>query len=66
MDHETLALIRQLCTRAGTVMEDASVVALIWNDDALRLHSRLEKLERSALQVSALISAAKAVATPED
>lgn len=66
MDPETLALVRQLCTRVGTVMEDASVVALVWNKDELSVGSRLEQLERVVLQLSTLISAAKAIASAED
>jgi hypothetical protein len=66
MDAETLDLVRQLCTRAGAAMEDASVLALVWHDGELSVSSRLDQLEHAALQVSALISAAKVLATTGD
>ena len=61
MDNDT-HLIRQLCTRAGCVMEDASVVALIWDDD-LSLETRLQKLRKASVDIQALVAAATALAT---
>ena len=53
-------LVRQLCTKAGCVMEDTSVVALIW-DDGLSIDRRLENLVVATNDIVALIAAAKAV-----
>ena len=61
MDDDT-KLIRQLCTRAGCIMEDASVVALIWDDD-LALEHRLQKLRKASANIQALIVAATALVT---
>jgi hypothetical protein len=58
MDHETLELVRQLCTRAGATMEDASVVALVWNDE-IGPADRLDQLEIAIGRLSALVAAAK-------
>lgn len=65
MDDDT-KLIRQLCTQAGCIFEDASVVALIWDDD-LTLQTRLEKLRKASADIQALVSAAIALmAKPAD
>ena len=61
MDNDT-KLIRQLCTRVGCIMEDASVVALIW-DDNLALETRLQKLRKASADIQALVSAATALMT---
>jgi hypothetical protein len=58
MDDDDIALIRQLCTRAGCIMEDTSVVALIW-DDGLTLEARLAKLSDAANDIRTLVAAAK-------
>jgi hypothetical protein len=60
MDDDDTALIRQLCTRAGCIMEDSSVVALIW-DDGLTLEARLAKLSDAANDIRTLVAAAKAL-----
>lgn len=59
MDNEK-DLIRQLCTQAGCIMENASVVALIWDDD-LALETRLRKLCKAAADIQMLIAAATAL-----
>ena len=51
---------RELCTRLGCIMEDASVVALIWNDD-LALEHRLQKLGKASADIHALLAAAAAL-----
>lgn len=61
MDNDT-KLIRQLCTRAGCIMEDASVVALVWEDN-LTLEARLQRLRKAAADIQALVSAATALMT---
>ena len=43
-------------------MEDASVVALIWDDD-LSLETRLQKLRKASVDIQALVAAATALAT---
>jgi hypothetical protein len=58
MNEDVLALIRQLCTRAGCIMEDTSVIALIW-DDALSIEVRLEKLSAAANDIHTLVAAAR-------
>jgi hypothetical protein len=60
MDDDDIALIRQLCTRAGCIMEDSSVFALIW-DDRLALDVRLAKLSAAANDIHALVAAARAL-----
>ena len=63
MDNDA-KLIRQLCTRAGCIMEDASVIALIW-DDGLKLEPRLQKLRKAAADIEALVAAATALLTKQ-
>lgn len=60
MDDDDIALIGQLFTRAGCIMEDTSVIALIW-DDALTLEARLAKLSAAANDIHALVAAARAL-----
>jgi hypothetical protein len=60
MNDDDIALIRQLCTRAGCIMEDTSVVALIW-DDGLAINARLAKLSDAANDIHALVAAARAL-----
>jgi hypothetical protein len=55
--NENTILIRQLCTRAGCIMEDSSVIALIWDDD-LSIQKRLAALTAAADDIAALIAAA--------
>jgi hypothetical protein len=66
MDEDTLALVRQLCTRAGTLMEDASVTALVWNPRELSVGGRLEDLKDAIEQMRALIAAAQALLAGSD
>ena len=61
MENDTADLVRQLCTRAGCIMEDASVTALIWSD-GLSLEQRLQELCVAANNIQALITAACASA----
>jgi hypothetical protein len=62
MDEENLHLIKQLLTRIGATMEDASVVALVWQEDQ-SLTLRLEKVKRAACTILALTEAAQALAS---
>ena len=62
MDDDIGDLIRALCTRAGMIMEDASVDALIMspgNRDTI--NAKLERLADAALEISAIINAARAL-----
>ena len=62
MDDDVADLIRQLCTRAGMIMEDASPIALgIRVRQPQDLFRALEELKKSAAQIVALIDAAKAL-----
>ena len=63
MDHDT-KLIRLLCTRVGCIMEDASVVALIWDDKA-SLEDRLKMLRKASADIQALVAAATALGTEQ-
>ena len=56
MDNHTRDLIRQLCTRAGMIMEDASPIALASGSE-----DRLPDLEAAAADILALIRAARAL-----
>jgi hypothetical protein len=58
MDDDDSQLIRQLCTRVGCIMEDTSVIALIWDDD-ITLDERLQQLSIAAADIQALVAAAK-------
>jgi hypothetical protein len=60
MNDDDIALIRQLCTRAGCIMEDTSVIALI-RDDGLTLEARLAKLSAAANDIHALVAVARAI-----
>ena len=60
MDDDDIALIRQLSTRVGCIMEDTSVVALIW-EDGLALEARVAKLSVAANDIHALVAAARAL-----
>jgi hypothetical protein len=57
---DDLALIRQLCTRIGCIMEDTSVVTLV-GDDRLAIDVRLAKLSAASNDIHALVSAARAL-----
>jgi hypothetical protein len=60
MDDDDIALIRQLCTRAGCIMEGSSVVALI-SDDGLALDARRAQLSVAANDIHALVAATRAL-----
>lgn len=60
-DPETRLLIGELLTRAGMIMEDASVIALLGDSLAGSLHSRIGELENSAASIMAIMRAARAL-----
>ena len=52
--------IRQICTEIGAIMEDTSVVALIWTKDAdVCISERLQMLREAHLQIGMLIRQAE-------
>lgn len=62
MDDDIGDLISALCTRAGMIMEDASVDALMMRaDDPDAINAKLERLADAALAISAIINAAQAL-----
>lgn len=49
--------VRKLFTEVGTIMEDASVVALIWRDgDGLEVSARLQSLSDAHAEIGDLLA----------
>ena len=62
MEDDIRDLIGALCTRAGMIMEDASVDALMMSaGDPDALNAKLGLLADAALAISAIINAARAL-----
>ena len=62
MDDDADDLIRKLCTRAGMIMEDASVDALLMpGADPEAIGAKLERLGDAAHAISAIVAAARAL-----
>jgi hypothetical protein len=62
MADDTRDIIRQLCTRVGCLMEDSSVIALMWSeDDELSPNERIGTLRRAVRDMVALLDAAEAI-----
>jgi hypothetical protein len=62
MDADTEDLIAQLCTRAGILMEDASVMALMIRGlDVAERPARLKKLSAAIATMASLVEAAEAL-----
>ena len=60
MDEDAADLIRRLSTRIGTIMEDESVTALLWEDRERRgVRDRFDRLEEAGRAISTLAAAAK-------
>lgn len=60
MDSDSEARIRQICTEIGVIMEDISVVALIWAKDGdVSIAERLQLLRDAYLQIGTLIKQAE-------
>jgi hypothetical protein len=66
MDDDTLDLIRKLCTRAGMIMEDASVEALTISAEARSIDSGLIRLAYATEAISALVAAARVLSRSAD
>ncbi len=63
MNSDTNDQIRQICTEIGTIMEDASVVALIWKKDGdVSIPERLQLLRDAHLQIGMLLTQAEDLA----
>lgn len=59
MDKATQDRIRTICTQIGTIMEDASVVALVWDTQSgLSVAARLQLLDNAHADVSRLLKQA--------
>ena len=64
MDPNDLELINRLCTKAGTVMEDASVIAITTDGrQPDRIRAKLAELTNAANIITSLLRAAAAVAS---
>jgi hypothetical protein len=62
MDEDALALVRQLCMRAGMIMEDGSVEAvLVGRLDAERLGAVVERLRQHLGHARTFAEAAAAI-----
>jgi len=60
MNSDSEARIRQICTEIGVIMEDISVVALIWAKDGdVSIAERLQLLRDAYLQIGTLIKQAE-------
>ena len=62
LDPYTLDLINQLCTRVGMIMEDAAPLALRSSRADEETATKLRGLNKYAVSISALITAARALA----
>ncbi len=60
MDNDDIALFRQLCMRVGCIMEENSVIALIW-EEGLSTDARLTKLSTASNDIHTLVAAARAL-----
>ena len=62
MDEEILDLVDQLCTRAGMIMEDASVDVLLLKERSPQASAeKIARLGIAAQAISALVAAASAL-----
>lgn len=63
MDGNTTDIIRKLCTEIGSIMEDASVVALVWDDgDGLTTAARVQRLLDAHGEIGRLLDQAEKLA----
>ncbi len=60
-DPETTRLIDELLTRAGMIMEGASVTALLRDSLGASSRNRIDELENSAASIAAIVRAARAL-----
>ena len=64
LDEETRALVEQLCTRAGMLMEDASVQALVRAASLNDLRLKVERSRFAVRHMERLLGAADALLHP--
>lgn len=59
MDKATHHKVREICTQIGTIMEDTSVVALVWKiDDGLSETDRLNQIRHAHNEIGILLEVA--------
>ena len=62
MDKDNDDRIRDICTRIGSIMEDASIAALIWKPPARQtVEERLNMLDDAQRAIAELVSEARSV-----
>jgi len=65
MDDDTAELIQALCVRAGMIMEDASVEALVWSEEEREDPGpKLLRLSGTTMLLRHLVTAARALSSP--
>jgi hypothetical protein len=63
MNDDAKNQIRTLCTEIGSIMEDASVVALVWTDgDGLSIKARVQRLHDAHGEIGRLLDQANKLA----
>jgi hypothetical protein len=65
IDEDTRALVEQLCTRAGTLMEDTSVEALVRAASLDDLYSKIVRSKSAVGRMERLLRAADALLQDE-
>jgi hypothetical protein len=61
MDDETIALVRQLCCQAGTMMEDVSPIAVASPTDCEQLRLVIASLAIAVERMNRVVAAANAL-----
>ena len=61
LDEDTRALVEQLCTRVGMLMDDASAQALIRAASLDELHLKVERSRLAVRQMDQILGAAEAL-----
>jgi hypothetical protein len=61
MEQETIQLVRRLCSEAGTIMEDASPLAVITPKNSDDLRAIVDKLTKAIKRTGAIVAAAEAI-----
>ena len=65
LDKDTRALVEQLCTRVGMLMEDTSVYALLRAASLDDLHLKVERSRFAVRHMDQLLGAADALLDPK-
>jgi hypothetical protein len=61
MEQDTIRLARRLCSEAGTIMEDASPIALITPNNPVELRAVVDQLTNAIARMEAIVAAADAM-----